>query len=158
MLNIFFLYLNIFISKKLRPKPKRKLIIAVDFDGTIVQDFYPHIGPQRLGAASCLKWLKERGHTIILNTCRTGKYLDIAQWYCTSHFGFKFDQYNENDPERIKLYGGDCRKISADLYLDDKSFFPGWWIVWPVVWWMERRQVQTNYSKGVKPPMPWPRK
>lgn len=31
--------------------------------------------------------------------------------------------YNENLPERIAQYGGDCRKISADYYFDDKNMF-----------------------------------
>jgi hypothetical protein len=34
-----------------------------------------------------------------------------------------FDAYNENLPERIAEYGGDCRKISADFYVDDKNLF-----------------------------------
>ncbi len=31
--------------------------------------------------------------------------------------------YNENLPERIAQYDGDCRKISADYYFDDKNMF-----------------------------------
>jgi hypothetical protein len=37
--------------------------------------------------------------------------------------GLVFDAYNENLPERIAEYGGDCRKISADFYADDKNIF-----------------------------------
>jgi hypothetical protein len=116
------------------------LIIAVDFDGTIVKEQYPNIGRLRLGAKKVLLWLKKRGHTLILNTCRTEKYLNLASWHCATHLGFMFDAYNENIGERIKQYGGDCRKISADLYLDDKGFFPGWWAVPFVVLWMERKE------------------
>jgi hypothetical protein len=37
--------------------------------------------------------------------------------------GLVFDAYNENLPELIERYGGDCRKISADFYADDKNIF-----------------------------------
>ena len=33
-----------------------------------------------------------------------------------------YDLLNENDKERIKIWGNDCRKIGADLYIDDKTF------------------------------------
>ena len=39
-------------------------------------------------------------------------------------FGLEFDAVNENLPEINELFGGDCRKIYADVYLDDKSARP----------------------------------
>lgn len=41
------------------------MIIAVDFDGTIVDDKYPKIGKLRENAIEVLKKLKEEGHYII---------------------------------------------------------------------------------------------
>jgi len=38
--------------------------------------------------------------------------------------GIFFDYYNENSDRKIQEYG-DCRKIGADLYIDDKNF--GYW-------------------------------
>ena len=35
--------------------------------------------------------------------------------------GLKFDRVNENLPERIRAFKGDCRKISADVYIDDRA-------------------------------------
>jgi hypothetical protein len=127
----------------------KQLTIAVDFDGTIVKDRYPEIGPFRFGAIQILKWLKRRGHILILNTCRTdpfytppyspGKYPLLEAALFLDKIGIKFHCLNQNIPERIKQYGSDCRKISADLYLDDKAFFPGWLVVSFVVLWMERK-------------------
>lgn len=38
-----------------------KLIIAVDFDGTIVEDAYPQVGKPRIFAFETLKDCKKRG-------------------------------------------------------------------------------------------------
>ena len=112
------------------------MIIAVDFDGTIVQDRWPDIGPFRFGAKRVLRWLCKRHHILILWTCREGQALGHAKRFLWSH-GIYFDAYNHNIPERIRQYGCDCRKISADLYIDDKAG----WVFWPLVWlkvlWME---------------------
>ena len=35
--------------------------------------------------------------------------------------GLYFDAVNANLPERIAYFGGDCRKISADEYWDDRA-------------------------------------
>ena len=49
-----------------------KLIIAIDFDGTIVEDAYPKIGKPRIFAFETLKRLQEDGHRLILWTYRSG--------------------------------------------------------------------------------------
>lgn len=36
----------------------------------------------------------------------------------------KFDAVNENLPERIEFFGGDCRKVGADVYIDDRAWNP----------------------------------
>ena len=113
--------------------------IAIDMDGTIVQNKWPEVGPLRWGAKPVIRWLKRRGHTLILFTCREGKLLNEAIDYLYANRIY-LHYYNENTRERIEQFGGDCRKISADLYLDDKGLFPGWWIVPPVVLWMEWRE------------------
>jgi len=46
--------------------------------------------------------------------------LRVATAYCAIH-GLFFDAVNENLPERIKAFGGDCRKISCDIFYDDKA-------------------------------------
>lgn len=100
---------------------KKLKTIAIDFDGTIVDNRFPEIGPAIPGAVSAIQKLKNDGHTLILYTCRCGGTLDAAiQWLQKQ--GILFDYVNTNLPENIKDFGGDTRKIYADFYIDDKSF------------------------------------
>ena len=46
--------------------------------------------------------------------------LEDAVAWCKER-GLEFDAVNENLPELIELYGNDCRKINADIYIDDKA-------------------------------------
>jgi hydroxymethylpyrimidine pyrophosphatase-like HAD family hydrolase len=99
------------------------MIIAVDFDGTIVSDKYPNIGIFNKELVRYLIMRKENGDKLILWTCRTGNLLNQAVRHCELA-GLVFDAVNENLPEVIKQYGGDTRKIFADIYIDDKSTNP----------------------------------
>ena len=49
------------------------MIIAIDFDGTIVEHEYPEIGPLKEGAVKALKAFKKAGHKIAIWTCRKGQ-------------------------------------------------------------------------------------
>ena len=96
-------------------------IIAVDFDGTLCEDRYPEIGEANTDLMCALKvWQQHYGAKLILWTCRVGDRLDEAVEFCKQH-GLIFDAVNENLPESIERYGGDSRKINADVYIDDKS-------------------------------------
>lgn len=44
------------------------MIISIDFDGTIVEDKYPEIGPIKANVAEVINQLKQDGHYLILNT------------------------------------------------------------------------------------------
>lgn len=44
--------------------------------------------------------------------------MDAIEW-CHG-YGLKFDAINENLPEIIEYYGGESRKIFADVYIDDR--------------------------------------
>ena len=90
------------------------MIIAVDFDGTLCTDAYPKIGRIISETADIVRRFSERGDTIILYTCK-----NAVRW-CKKH-NIPIDFVNENVPERAKIYGSDCRKISADIYIEDKS-------------------------------------
>lgn len=99
---------------------KEGLIIAVDFDGTIVEDKYPEIGEPYTQTIKFLKDSKEQGHKLILWTCRTGAELDEAIQACRS-FGLEFDAVNDNLPEIQEKYQDNARKVYADIYYDDKA-------------------------------------
>lgn len=98
-------------------------IIAVDFDGTLCSDCYPEIGIPNLPLIYLLRRLKTQDKKIILWTCRCGEKLKAAVEWCRM-FGLEFDAVNENVAQTIEKYGTDSRKVSADVYIDDKACFP----------------------------------
>ena len=95
-------------------------IIAVDFDGTLCERKYPDTGAPITPVIEYVKERKAAGDIIILWTCRVGEYLKNAVEWCKRQ-GLTFDYINENAPERVRQYGGDTRKISADEDIDDKA-------------------------------------
>ncbi len=107
--------------------------IAVDFDGTIVENKYPAIGKPKLFAFETLSALQDKGHFLILWTYRAGKKLDEAVAFCNEN-GIEFYAVNKNYPEE-KYDESISRKIAADVYIDDKNLggFPGWSEVWKIM-------------------------
>ncbi len=94
--------------------------IAVDFDGTLCTNKYPDIGLPIYKTINYIKREQENGAKIILYTCRTDNELEKAVKWCFRH-GLIFDAINENLPEHIQAFDSDCRKICADLYIDDRA-------------------------------------
>ena len=109
------------------------MIIAVDFDGTIVDHEYPKIGKPKLFAFETLKAIQDRGDQLILWTYRAGKELDEAVEYCRKN-GIEFYAVNKNYPEEV--YDDTIsRKIIADIYIDDRNVggFLGWSKIWQML-------------------------
>ncbi|MCU0360262.1 MAG: hydrolase [Bacteroidia bacterium] len=108
-------------------------IIAIDFDGTVVEHKYPEIGKEMLFAFSTLKALQQKGHKLILWTIRTGKLLDEAVAYCKQN-GVEFYAVNKNYPEEI-LDESTSRKLNVDIFIDDRNVggFVGWSEVWQML-------------------------
>jgi len=102
------------------------LIIAVDFDGTIVEDAYPKIGKPQIFAFETLKKLQEEGHRLILWTYRSGSKLKEAVNFCEEN-GIHFYAVNESFSDE-NYNGSISRKIHADIFIDDRNIggFPGW--------------------------------
>ncbi len=107
--------------------------IAVDFDGTIVENAYPAIGKEKLFAFDTLKELEKQGAKLILWTFRTGKQLDEAVEFCRQN-GIEFYAVNKNYPEEV-MNENVSRKIDVDIYIDDKNLggFPGWSETWQMI-------------------------
>lgn len=107
------------------------VILAVDFDGTICEVDYPGIGREREGAKEYINKLYDEGYMIVINTCRTNagevKAQDMAEEFLKLR-GIKYHKINENMDHLIEVYGCDTRKISADVYIDDKCLYkiPTW--------------------------------
>ena len=95
-------------------------IIAVDFDGTLCVNKYPKIGEPNKELIKQLAEERKKGTAVILFTCRDGQRLKEAVKWCSGQ-GLKFDRVNDNLPERIRAYKGNTRKISADVYVDDRN-------------------------------------
>lgn len=109
------------------------MIIAVDFDGTIVEHRYPRIGKALPNSFKVLKKLKAEGHILILWTYRSGDELNEAIKYCKKN-GLEFYAINNNskDEDFDLSYS---RKIYADLYIDDRNLFdlPDWNTIYQMV-------------------------
>lgn len=103
-----------------------KRVIAVDFDGTIVESRYPEIGKERPFAFQTLRALQEKGFLLVLWTCRSGKLLDDAVELCRKN-GVEFYAVNCNFPDDDKAENY-MRKIDADIYIDDRNLggIPSW--------------------------------
>jgi hydroxymethylpyrimidine pyrophosphatase-like HAD family hydrolase len=112
-----------------------KLTLAIDFDGTIVEDGYPGIGKPRIFAFETLKKLQEDGHRLILWTYRSGEKLHEAVSFC-NEYGIEFYAVNKSYPEE-ELDETKSRKIYADLFIDDRN-------IGGVLGWGEIYQMLTN--------------
>ena len=95
------------------------MIISVDFDGTLAYTDFPNILCPRTTVIEFCKAAREMCHILILNTCRTGKFLEEAVQWCREQ-GLEFDYINTNCAEQLDQWG-DCRKIYADIYIDDRN-------------------------------------
>lgn len=104
------------------------MIIAVDFDGTIVEHNYPKIGKEIPFAIATLKKLQAERHLLILWTVREGDLLQEAVDYCRRR-GLEFYAVNANNPdEQPAALSTPCRKVCADMYIDDCNVgtLPDW--------------------------------
>lgn len=108
-------------------------VIAVDFDGTIVEHAYPGIGKEMLFAFATLKALQSKGHKLILWTYRHGDLLNEAVEYCRKN-GIEFYAVNRNFPEE-EISEKVARKLNADIFIDDRNIggFRGWSEVWQML-------------------------
>lgn len=96
------------------------MVIAIDFDGTIVDNAYPNIGALKPNVVAVIRRLHDESHKIVINTCRTGEHAKDAFNFLIEH-KIPFDALNENIPELVSIYPLESRKISADLYIDDRN-------------------------------------
>ena len=95
-------------------------IIAVDFDGTLVEDKFPEIGEPRERVWNEVFKAQANGAKIILWTSRDNARLKEAVEFCTEK-GLHFDAINNNLDECKVMFNNDTRKVYADEYWDDKA-------------------------------------
>ena len=100
-------------------KHHRNFTIAIDFDDTIIEGAFPGIGKLKKDADKYINLLYEKGCNIIINTCRSGSFEGDVENFLRRK-GINYHYINSNLPESIVYFKQDCRKISADIYIDDK--------------------------------------
>ncbi len=139
------------------------MVIAVDFDGTIVEHRYPQIGKEIPFAIATLKKLQAERHQLILWTVREDDLLEEAIAYCQRR-GLTFYAVNANHPderaEEAPLLP--CRKLRADLFIDDRNLggLPDWGAIYEMVHnrWSYDRYLQEVHGKDAhKQPSLWKR-
>ena len=110
------------------------MIIAVDFDGTIVKHEYPKIGRELPFAIDTLKRLQQSPeYQLILWTVREGVELQEALEFCRNR-GLEFYAVNSNYPEEDAEHN-EPRKLKADLFIDDRNLggLPDWGIIYRMI-------------------------
>lgn len=111
------------------------MIIAVDFDGTIVEHKYPAIGRELPFAIETLKKLRDERHKLILWTVREGELLEAALAFCRER-GLEFYAVNRDYPEEEKgLNNHFSRKLKADIFIDDRNLggLPDWGTIYEMI-------------------------
>lgn len=111
------------------------MVIAVDFDGTIVEHSYPAIGEERPFAVQTLRMLIADHHQLILWTVREGELLDEAINWCRER-GIEFYAVNRDYPEET-LDNNDhfSRKLKVDVFIDDRNIggLPDWGTIYQMI-------------------------
>jgi len=99
---------------------KFRATISIDYDDTIVYQDFPNTGTIKPNAVEVINRLYDEGHHILIWTCRSYENVKTAKRYLIE-CGVRFHLINENLPSNIEKYGGDTRKMSADIYIDDRQ-------------------------------------
>lgn len=97
--------------------------IYLDFDGTVVEHYFPEIGAENPHAIKVIARLQAAGHEIVLNTYRAD--IDVQHVQEAMDFIHSFDEIKQPiekflpqklDPRSFDL---DIAKESNQLYIDD---------------------------------------
>ena len=112
------------------------MVIAVDFDGTIVEHRYPEIGAEKPFACEVLRMLIAERHQLILWTVREGKLLDDAIKWCKDR-GVEFWAVNSDSSDMFreaKDKNLSC-KLNADVFIDDCGIggLPDWNTIYKII-------------------------
>ena len=110
------------------------MVIAVDFDGTIVEHKYPAIGRELPFATETLRMLIRDRHKLILWSVREGRLLDEAVEWCRER-GVEFYAVNRDYPEESREHDSFSRKLKADQFIDDRNIggLPDWSTIYQMV-------------------------
>jgi hypothetical protein len=113
-------------------------VLAIDFDGTIVEFAFPEIGKELPRATETLRDLAADNWLLVLNTVREDyshphgrAYLtEAVQWLQERGVPLAAVNTTPTEWEPRILHGG--RKVLATHYIDDRNLpggFPGWDVI-----------------------------
>ena len=113
------------------------MIIAVDFDGTIVEHKYPAIGKELPFATATLRQLIKDGHKLILWSVREGELLEQAVKWCEErgvYFYAANQDIGENDKD-VQEAGNYSRKLKVQMFIDDRNVggLPDWGTIYRII-------------------------
>jgi len=104
-------------ESQMRLRSLRGIVIAVDFDGTVVTHDYPEVGSDVPHAVDVLKALVKKGAKIILYTMRSGLHLRRAEaWYKLHNIKLYASQRNPTQDRWT-----DSPKCYANIFIDDAA-------------------------------------
>ncbi len=136
------------------------MIIAVDFDGTIVEHKYPVIGKEIPFATATLRQLMKDGHKLILWSVREGDLLQEAVDWCEER-GVRFYAVNADlDEDGADKAGSEhfSRKVKAHMFIDDRNLggLPDWGTIYKMIskrmTWEQLAQKQAEQNTPAKKP------
>lgn len=138
------------------------MIIAVDFDGTIVEHRYPKIGKEIPFATDTLRTLIKEGHQIILWSVREGQLLQEALDWChergVDFYAANMDYPETDEPDKNRHYS---RKLKADLFIDDRNLggLPDWGRIYDMIHnhktWQDFLSASSPWEDEPKPKKHW---
>ena len=96
-----------------------RAVVAVDFDGTITHNSpYPVIGRVRKEIKPFLEKMITQGYSVVLNTCRVGKYYNEAVQALKDNELYNLFDWEYATKQENKGTNG---KLVAAFYLDDSA-------------------------------------
>jgi hypothetical protein len=99
--------------------------IYLDFDGTVVEHYFPEIGAENPHAIQVIARLQKAGHDLVLNTYRAD--IDVQHVHEALGFIHSFEEIQQPIekflPQKLepRSFDLDLAKESNQLYLDDIS-------------------------------------
>lgn len=103
------------------------MVIGIDFDGTCVKNDFPYVGESMPNCVEVLRYFNQKGHKLILWTCREyAEYKGVNLlkqaliWF--KHNKIELFAVNENPSIRECCYPV-SRKCHVDVLIDDHALF-----------------------------------
>jgi hypothetical protein len=97
-----------------------RLILGVDFDGTIVEEAFPKIGKIKQKTVDLMRVAYNAGHLIVVWTARSNGADELARQFLIEN-DIPFHFLNENPEDPYAKLGIQGRKIFCHYYIDDRA-------------------------------------